>query len=45
MLSRSKDAPGDQLQSAEEEIHKWKEKVEKSETQANEEEAKLNQGL
>ena len=45
MLGQITDAPSSQLEEAEKVIQEWKEGVEKSETQANELEAKLNQGL
>jgi hypothetical protein len=45
MLRQINNAPASQLQQAEKEIREWKEKVKKYETQANEQEAKLNQGL
>ena len=45
MLGQITDAPADELVNAEKEIRRWKEKVEKYKTQANEQEARLNQGL
>ena len=45
MLGQITDAPTSEVEDAEKGIRKWKERVEKHETQANEQEAKLNQGL
>ena len=45
MLGQITDAPTSELEKAEEDIRYWKKEVEKFETQANEREAKLNQGL
>ena len=45
MLGQITDAPTSEVEIAEEDIQLWKEKVKKYETRANEQEAKLNQGL
>ena len=45
MLGQITDAPADELERTRRNIQEYKEKVEKYETQANEQEAKLNQGL
>ena len=45
MLGQITDAPTSEVEEAEKEIQKLKEKIEKYEIQKNEQEAKLNQGL
>ena len=45
MLGQITDAPSSELEQARGKIQEWKEKVEMYETQVNEQEAKLNQGL
>ena len=45
MLGLITDAPSSEVENAEKEIRERKEIVEKYETQANEQEAKLNQGF
>ena len=45
MLGQITDAPSSELEQARGDIQGWKEDVEKYETQANEQELKLNQGL
>ena len=45
MLGQITDAPTSEVEQAEKDMHLWKIKVKKYETQANEQEAKLNQGL
>ena len=45
MLGQITDAPTSLLERAEETISHWKEEVEMYETQVNEQEAKLNQGI
>ena len=45
MLGQNTDAPMSELKDAEKAIRKQKEWVKKYETEANEQEAKLNQGL
>ena len=45
MLGEIIDAPSSELEQARGNIQGWKEDVEMYETQANEQEAKLNQGL
>ena len=44
MLGQITDAPTSELEQARGKIREWKEEVEKYETRANEQEAKLNQG-
>ena len=45
MLGQITDAPASELEQAEKAIRLYKENVKKYETEANEQEAKLNQGL
>ena len=45
MLGQTTDAPTSEVEQDEEEIQLWKKEVKKYETEANEQEAKLNQGL
>ena len=45
MLGQITDAPTSELEWTRGKIREWKEKVEKFETEVNEQEAKLNQGL
>ena len=45
MLGQITDAPASELEQARRNIQVWKERVKQYETQANEQEAKLNQGL
>ena len=45
MLGQITDAPTSELEQARGNIRGWKEEIKKYETKANEQEAKLNQGL